>query len=130
MDPLVPQKNLHVHHPNYLTGMIAFIVIWSVLPSLMWVDLVITLYQQIYFSIMKIPQIDRRKFIKIERYRLGKLNVLQKASCAYCEYANGLTSYAKAIANQTEIYSCAIKYPHHFPGQEYQKHFYPEKKFE
>lgn len=35
----------------------------------------------------------------------------------------------KALANQTETYSCAIKYSHGYPGLEYQENFYAQVPF-
>ena len=65
----------------------------------------------------------------MERWDLKKLSFLQKINCVYCEYANGILAFAKAVGNQTEIYSCAIKHRHALKGHEYEKKFYPEKLF-
>jgi hypothetical protein len=60
---------------------------------------------------------------------LKRLNFRQKISCAYCAYGNAVSSWVKAVMNQTETYSCAIKHSTERKGLEYQKDFLPYDKF-
>lgn len=116
-------------NPHFLLIPLAQISIYlMIIPTLM-IDLTFTLYQSIYFSIMKIPKIKKSEYISIDRWDLNKLNLWQKINCLYCEYTNGILAFAKAVGNQTEIYSCAIKHQHALKGHEYEKKFYPEKSF-
>jgi len=48
------------------------------------------------------------------------LKLFQKLNCVYCGYANGVITYAKSIAGETERYWCPVKHkteifcPHDF----------------
>jgi len=128
---LVPQKGVSSNYRNSsLLRVIANIVINSMILLILSADVIVWLYQQIYFTIAGIPKIKRSEYIKISRHKLPGLTVIQKWSCWYCEYTNSVIAWVKAVANQTEIYSCAIKYSHEYPGQEYQQKFYSQKEFE
>lgn len=127
----VTQKNLQTPVPTHLLlWPIAFLTIWAMIVPFILADLLGIFYQSVYFTIMRIPKIPRSKFVKIQRHRLAKLQWAQRFGCAYCEYANGVLAWLKALANQTETYYCAIKYKHEFPGQEYQAGFYDHRDFE
>lgn len=65
----------------------------------------------------------------LDRYELSKLSFMQKLNCVYCGYANGIIAYGKAIVNQTEIYSCAIKHTRTPKGHEHHKGFYDWREF-
>jgi hypothetical protein len=93
-------------------------------------DLIVWLYQEIYFGVADIPKIRRSKYVMVTRHKLKNLSLVQRWSCGYCEYVNGVIAWMKAVANQTEIYSCAIKYSHSYPGQEYQSQFFEQEVFE
>jgi hypothetical protein len=79
---------------------------------------------------MEIPLIERKRYVILDRFRLGKLSIWQRINCLYCEYANGIVGYSKAVVNQMELYSCAIKHVAHPLGQEHQKDFFDRKDFE
>jgi len=96
----------------------------------MILDVFLWQFQQIYFRTMQIPLIQRHKYVILDRYKLGKLSYAQRFNCLYCEYANGLVAYAKAVVNQMELYSCAIKHELHPLGQEHQKNFFERERFE
>ncbi len=87
-------------------------------------------FQNIYFRTYDIPILDRKKYIIMDRYNLKKLTFPQKINCLYCEYANGIVWYAKAVVNQMELYSCAIKHSVQPLGQEHQKDFFERKDFD
>lgn len=127
---LVPQKDIQIRKKLSIPLIIiATISINAMFPFLVFADLVTWLYQHTYFTIMGIPIVPREKYIQMNRHKLGNLSVIQKWSCWYCEYANGVTTLMKAVSNQTEIYSCAIKYSHTYEGQTYQKDFYEQQEF-
>lgn len=60
--------------------------------------------------IIELYPILYKKYIKIDRYKLSKLTLIQKVNCVYCGYANGLLPYAMAISAETEKYWCGIKH--------------------
>ena len=93
-------------------------------------DIFLWQFQNIYFRIYDIPILKRSQYIILDRYKLGKLSFWQRLNCLYCEYANGLVAFAKAVVNQMELYSCAIKHTHIPPGQEHQKVFFDRDKFQ
>lgn len=101
----------YLRHPKRnIRHWISFPFIWSVLIPLVILDLVLEVYHRICFYLYRIPYVRRSQFIKIDRHRLRYLTVLQKLSCAYCGYANGLLNYAVMIAARTEEYWCGIKH--------------------
>ena len=94
------------------------------------IDLFVTTYQAICFPIYRIPKVKRSDYLVFDRADLPYLNAIEKFNCFYCEYANGIVGYAKAVVNQMELYSCAIKHELHPLGQEHQKDFFEREKFE
>jgi len=73
-------------------------------------DISIEVYHHICFSLYGINPVARRKYIKVDRFKLQYLNIIQKVNCLFCGYANGLLGYAVAIAGETEKYWCGIKH--------------------
>tara|TARA_Y100000588_G_C13869899_1_gene759858 strand:+ start:97 stop:675 length:579 start_codon:yes stop_codon:yes gene_type:complete len=73
-------------------------------------DLVVILYQKICFPLYGIPQIKRKDYVIIDRYKLKYLNFSKKFNCVYCGYFTGVISYAQEIAGKTEQYWCPIKH--------------------
>lgn len=130
MKILVPQHNVHPRRTTFLPFIIlANVTITSMLFFIVLMDIVSWCYQEIYFSISGIPKIKRSTYVVMTRHTLQSLTLLQKWSCWYCEYTNGVITWMKALANQTETYSCAIKYSHGYPGLEYQENFYEQEPF-
>jgi hypothetical protein len=54
--------------------------------------------------------VRRREYLLFDRAQLAYLNVIEKAHCFYCSYANGLLAYAREIVGRTEQYWCPIKH--------------------
>ena len=75
-----------------------------------FLDLVVTLYQKICFPLYGIPQIKRKDYVIIDRYKLKYLNFSKKFNCVYCGYFAGVISYAQEIAGKFEQYWCPIKH--------------------
>jgi hypothetical protein len=78
--------------------------------TLILFHIVLEIYHQVAFRLYNLELVDYKKYIKIDRYKLSKLTILQKINCVYCGYANGLLPYAVAIAAETEKYWCGIKH--------------------
>jgi hypothetical protein len=73
-------------------------------------DIGVEIYHRICFPLYGIPLVNRKEYIKIDRVKLGYLNLVQKFNCLYCGYANGLMGYSTEIIAQTEQFWCAIKH--------------------
>jgi hypothetical protein len=89
-------------------------------------DLVVRFYQWTCFPVYGIPQVRRSDYLIFDRGRLPYLNVVEKAGCVYCSYANGLLAYVGEIVARTEQHFCPIKHavPEPRPHSRY-SHFLP-----
>ncbi len=93
-----------------------------VIPAILF-DVTLFFYQQIIFRVYKFKFVKRSDYILYDRQYLGYLNPIEKLSCMYCSYFNGLMQYASAIASRTELYFCPIK---HAKKVVYQHEYYDE----
>jgi len=104
----------------WLRWMVSAPFIYGMVIPILFLDFVVSVYQGICFRLWKIPQVLRSKHIVIDRHRLSYLKPWQKINCLYCGYANGVFSYARTIAGETERYWCPMKHdgkisaPHEF----------------
>lgn len=73
-------------------------------------DLFLFLYQTACFPVFGIPRVKRSDYLVFDREDLRYLNIIERFSCFYCSYANGLASYFREIAARTEQYWCPIKH--------------------
>jgi hypothetical protein len=73
-------------------------------------DVFITLYQTVCFTIYGIPKVKRSEYMVFDREDLPYLNIIEKFNCFYCSYGNGLAAYFREIAARTEQYWCPIKH--------------------
>jgi len=85
-------------------------MIWFCVFPVVFLDLVITIYQTICFPVYGIPKVRRSDFILFDRHRLAYLNLIEKLNCQYCAYANGIFAYTTEVAARTEQYWCPIKH--------------------
>jgi len=90
-------------------------IIYGMVVPLAFLDLTITLYQQICFRIYKIPLVKRSDYLYIDRHYLPYLNLIEKINCVYCGYGNGLVEYAREVIGRTEKYWCPIKHARRTP---------------
>ena len=97
---------------NLITGPI----IYCMIVPLMLLDVCVSLYQWICFSIYGITRVRRGDYIVLDRHHLGYLNFIQIFHCAYCEYGNGRMGYMTEILARTEEYFCPIKHAHQILG--------------
>lgn len=126
---IIPQKGETLSSVSYLRGVFGALSTYICVVPLFLLDLFIWQFQIIYFGMMGIPRVKREEYVVIDRHRLSKLTIMQKFNCAYCDYANGFMAYGKAVANQMEVYSCAIKNEVPVSGKEHHKNFFSRKKF-
>lgn len=94
----------------YLRNTIVAPFVYILICPLVMLDILATLFQQVGFRLWRIPQVQRKEFVIVDRYRLDQLNLFQKFNCVYCGYANGVIAYAREIASRTELYWCPIKH--------------------
>ena len=84
-------------------------VIYSLAIPILAVDVWLTAYQWICFTVYGIPKVRRRDYIVLDRHRLQYLSRFDRLNCDYCAYANGVLAYAREIAARTEQYWCPIR---------------------
>lgn len=85
-------------------------VIWFCLFPAIFMDLVITIFQNICFPIYGIPKVRRSDYVVVDRQYLRYLNFIERMNCIYCGYFNGVIGYTREIAGRTEQYWCPIKH--------------------
>lgn len=84
--------------------------IWGISIPLVVLDLFMEIYHHVAFPLYGIPIVRRSNYIRIDRQKLEYLSTIDKLSCMYCGYANGLAAYMVKIAGDTEKYWCGIKH--------------------
>ncbi|MDW3095018.1 MAG: hypothetical protein R8G33_05015 [Gammaproteobacteria bacterium] len=84
--------------------------IYSMIIPFLLIDIFISIYQLICFSLYKIPLVKRSEYIVVDRHHLKYLNAIERMHCMYCGYINGLISYMREIVARTEQYWCPIKH--------------------
>jgi hypothetical protein len=92
------------------TAVLVFPAVYSLLLPFFLLDIWVTLFQWIFFPMIGIPKVRRRDYLVLDRHKLTYLNVLEKAHCTYCAYANGLVSYVREIGARIEQHACPIKH--------------------
>jgi hypothetical protein len=84
--------------------------VYGMAVPLAFLDLCLSVYQAVCFPLYRIAKVRRADYIVVDSQYLGYLNIVEKAHCMYCSYANGLIAYAREIAARTEQYWCPIKH--------------------
>lgn len=90
--------------------------IYALLPPLLLLDILASLYHAVSFPLLGIPKVKRSDYMIFDRHHLAYLNLLEMVNCAYCSYGNGLLAYLTEIVARTEQYWCPIKHAHRAPG--------------
>ncbi len=85
-------------------------IVWFCLVPVLFMDIVVTVFQAICFRVYGIPAVNRKDYIVIDRHALRYLNMIEKINCCYCGYVNGFIAYAQEIGARTEQYWCPIKH--------------------
>ncbi len=106
------RANIHRHTRHIIS--IPFIYM-MIVPTII-LDIFLELYHRICFPLYGLALVPRAKYIKLDRWKLPYLKWYDRINCWYCEYANGVFSYAVAIGTETEKYWCGIK---HAPDSTY-----------
>lgn len=84
--------------------------IYAMVVPLAFLDLAVTLYQQICFRLYDIRRVERNRYVVMDRHQLAYLNGIEKLNCVYCGYGNGVIAYAREVVARTEQYWCPIKH--------------------
>ncbi len=85
-------------------------IIYALIVPLVALDICVSVYQFLCFPMYRVPSVQRRAYIVVDRYHLRYLNSIEKLNCVYCGYAAGVLAYAREIAARTELYWCPIKH--------------------
>jgi hypothetical protein len=99
----------YILHSRFLV-LVTSPFIWMCAIPIAAADLLGTVYQTICFPIYGIPHVRRSDYLAFDRHHLTYLNFLEKASCEYCAYVNGILGYLTEIAARTEQHWCPIKH--------------------
>ena len=83
-------------------------VIYSLIVPLAVLDVWVFAYQWVCFPIYGIARVPRGSYFVFDRHKLAYLNGIEKISCTFCSYANGLIAYEREVAARTEQYRCPI----------------------
>jgi hypothetical protein len=79
-------------------------LIYSLIVPIAILDAWLTVYQCVCFRLYRIARVDRSTYTVIDRQHLAYLNAIEKLTCVYCGYANGVFAYTREIAGRTEQY--------------------------
>ena len=84
--------------------------VYVMIVPLIFMDLMLTIYQQVCFRLYGVPRARRADHFIIDRQFLDNLNLVDKFNCIFCGYGNGVFSYGREIISKTEQYWCPIKH--------------------
>jgi hypothetical protein len=108
-----------------LVALTAPLIYLCVIPFAL-LDLFVSIYQAVCFPTNGIPKVPRSDYLIFDRAKLPYLNGIEKVSCLYCSYANGLLAWVAEIAARTEQHFCPIKHDAELPGPHSRySHFLP-----
>lgn len=107
-------------------GIVIAPVMYSMIVPLVFLDMSMSLFHRVIFSLYEIPKVRRKDYIVIDRHRLQYLNAFEKLNCVYCGYANGLIAYAREIAARTERHWCPIRHATTTPAAHSQYHLFSD----
>jgi hypothetical protein len=108
---MVPRSDVRMHQSSFPVSILAVVAIYSMIVPFVLIDASVALYHAVYFRAFGLPFVRRKDHVVLDRGRLAGLNFGQRVNCLYCDYANGVLSWVRAVTTVTEAYSCAIKHP-------------------
>ena len=85
-------------------------IIWGAVIPALFMDIFVSFYQFVCFPIYGIPKVRRGDYIVIDRQALSYLNWIEKLSCVYCGYFNGLIGFVREVSARTEQYWCPVRH--------------------
>ncbi len=95
--------------PKNIRHLLSLPFIYAMIFPALFLDISVSVYQWVAFSLYGIPKVKRGDYIQYDRRFLDYLNWIEKIHCLYCSYVNGLFAYALEISARTERYWCPIK---------------------
>ena len=87
---VVPGRSIRLASISVTMDLVGALSTYLCIIPLILLDIFVWQFQNIYFRLKEIPILERRKYVILDRYKLGKLTFWQKLNCLYCEYANGI----------------------------------------
>ena len=100
----------HQEKNRILSHVVSTPFIYIVLLPLVVLDITVEVYHHICFPLYGIKLVSRARYIKVDRHKLSKIDLVAKINCTYCGYANGLLAYVSEITARTEEYWCSIRH--------------------
>ena len=97
-------------------------IVYSLFIPFILLDLMVSFYQHSCFRVYRIPLVDRKKYIVIDRQYLAYLNIIEKINCVYCGYGTGVIEFVREVSSRTEQYWCPIKHAQRTPDPHYRVH--------
>lgn len=85
--------------PFFVLEIIGGLTIYGMIFPFVFADIVTIIFQEIICNIYGTPKVRRRDYLNFSRAKLPKINILQKIGCIYCDYANGVVAWIKAVVN-------------------------------
>jgi hypothetical protein len=99
-------------------------IVYSMIVPIALLDVWVSLYQIVCFRVYGISRVPRSTYIVFDRHQLAYLNWVEKLSCVYCGYTNGVFAYVREIAGRTEQYWCPIRHAKRVRAPHFQyRHF-------
>lgn len=132
------ERSISEMHKRFKTGLVTWLlrselrnivsapVIYALIVPFAALDLAVTLYQATCFPLYRVPRVQRRRHIVLDRHQLRYLNSIEKLNCAYCGYASGVLTYAREVAARTEQYWCPIKHARKIRDQHRRYHAFAD----
>ena len=105
-----------------LRNLVSAPFIYSMIVPFVLLDISVSIFQAICFSLYRIKKVKRSAYIVIDRHNLQHLNSLERFNCVYCGYGNGVIAYAREVAARTEQYWCPIKHARKVIGRHTRYH--------
>jgi hypothetical protein len=90
--------------------------IYSMLIPIAFMDITVTIYQNICFRLYGISLVKRSRYVVMDLQKLVYLNGIEKFNCLSCGYGYGVISYTREIIARTEQYWCPIKHARRVVG--------------
>lgn len=100
-----------------LGGYLSAPFIYLLIVPFLFMDLSVTLYQQICFRLWGIPRVKRGAHVILDRHDLPHMSFRERMNCLYCDYAQGVLGYAREVTGATEHFWCPIKHKNNYHGQ-------------
>ena len=99
-----------------LRNVISSPFIYPMVIPIAFMDLTVTIYQNVCFRLYGISLVKRSNYVVMDRHNLGYLNGIEKFNYLYCGYGNGVIAYTREIIARTEQYRCPIKHARRVVG--------------